>query len=239
MNTIQARMGDASNAARAIIISPQSAFTSRHVTESVTTICLSKDGQEYRPNNLGWVAWKDRDGVTREDAEPNYSILLRSELGLDISQLSPSRQFPLEAVEPLATVKAGDTVEIESRALGRNVTAKVIRGTPDEQWTVELDYVPSSGDSCSLVTLNGVFVGLVSAASPGGCLVSVPPIEPLAPGAVRHEGQDDPVPEPIAVPTNPTSPYTPPAGSTPEFKAGVLWGLRKVSAELQAALAAV
>jgi hypothetical protein len=240
-------MGDHEGAARAIIISPQAAIACRHITQGVGAVVLRKDDADYTPNSLGWVRWTDRDGIDREDAEQNFSITLRTEFGMDISTLTPSRQFPLAAVEKLATVQDGDVVLIDSRATKLTVSCKVTRGTPDGAWTIELDYVPLVGDSGSIVTFGGVFVGWVSAGENGRCIVSVPPIPAPFPGEKRHEGKDDPIPDPILVPTNPTSPYTPPPGSSTDFKSGVIWernraftaAQKRLVAEFNEALAAI
>lgn len=233
MNAIEAQMGDALNAVRCVIISTSSAFTCRHVTVGIGAVVLSKNGAPYRPNGGLYYRYTDGGGVLREDAEQNFSISARTNTGLDGVNVTPYRLFPTAAIEPLASAPNGSTVQIFSRSKRLTFNSRVTRGTPNSELTIECDFVPTSGDSGSLVTLNGVFVGFVSAISPTGfCLVSVPSLVPITPPQYVP-------PAPITPPVNPASVYAVPDGSSYDFRAGVVWERQRQVSVANAALAAL
>lgn len=212
MNPISAWLGPN----RVIILTNTDAFGAKHVTDVFTTLSLVKDDAPYQPDGPKWVRFTDNNGQPAENLISDWSIRTRFANGLDGVLLSPFRQYPNEAVEPVASAKVGDTVLVYSKAHGGSPVSATVQSL-DENYTIRTSYQAISGDSGSLVTTpDGVFVGFVSAAYQNGSAISVPPL-PSVPVVL---------PPPVVVPP-PVLPVISPEAAA--YARGVIDGKRQAA----------
>lgn len=156
---------------RVAVISPAAAFGSAHVVGPYTTIHLSRDGTDY---GNGWVRFLNKSGVQQEEAASDYNVASRTTIN-DRLFMSPYRQFPAEAVEPVAIPSVGDVVLIAALSKGGAVQQAKVQVVDKGNGYVLTDYPAVPGDSQSRVTTQGgVFVGFVSFAQQNASTVSIP-----------------------------------------------------------------
>lgn len=244
LNPIEARVGPV----RVFVMSPAAVFASEHVSRNFNAISLSIAGEPYQPTGPNWIRFTDSAGSVVEDSVENFSISRRDKIGFDGVVLTPYRQFPVESVETLAFVAAGDPVLVSSRASGATVEAKVTFVSSSD-FTVTTTYPARDSDSGSVVTTkDGVLVGLVSASiredgkDPTGSVVTVPPISPtFLSGTKFIPGRNDPAAPIITTPSNPVvvvmnAPIAPLPTITPDeaYKRGFSDGRASALKELKA-----
>ena len=187
---------------RVVILSSTDAFGAEHAVRPFRSISQKRNGQPYLATNTpAWWRYTDSDGVIRESQGSDFPIRLWTKMGLDGDLIESYRTFPPESIEKVATAKEGDTVYVVSLANQTTETATVTGLRPSE-YTIDVSYSAKPGDSGSFVlTRDGTFVGVISAAylSGNGSSVSVPP-----PTAIQSVP-----PPPVAPPTPTPTPILP------------------------------
>lgn len=182
-----------------------------------------KDGQPYIPaGSPTWVRYVNAAGEVKEENAANFGLRSSFHDGrfYDHEWTTTYRQLPEEAVHKLAAAAVGNEVIVHSRLRGSNVTSRVV-SVDLPRSTISVDFSAEYGDSGSLVTMAGKWVGLVSSkiTNPFGASI----------GAIVI------VPEPFMVgqqSTNPPVVIPPP--DTETYDRGVRDGRASVIEELQA-----
>lgn len=172
MNKIKAT---ASGVVPVVVINPNLVFACAHIANPFSgAITLTLNGIPY-PELAQWHRFTRKDGTIAEDSQQNFSVRdVVSAISGDGVFYETYRSMPVEAIEPIAIAKLGDQLVVESRRLGRAVTAKVL-SVEKRTGFIGTDFIAESGDSGSVVTdSHGVFVGFVSAKSDFGSLVVIP-----------------------------------------------------------------
>lgn len=182
-----------------VILSRRLAFGSKHVAQG-RSLELRKDGDYYVP--IGRSAWEetvDQAGGKVSDRGGNFRLNPPELFGHDVALFrpcDPKRGFPDEAIEPATAVKAGDRVQIQSRASGLTVNATVT-SVDESDFMIHVDTAFISGDSGSVVTTDGdKFVGFASTTNG----ISVPNLGMLI-GTTPAPKPPQPIPTPAPAPT--------------------------------------
>lgn len=184
MNLIQSFIGPN----RCVILSTTQAFGLYHTSSVFTSITMKKNGVPWPSGSSMYVRYTDTSGVLKECDWYTYPTRTQVQSGYDCLDITPYRSYSPEAIEPVATVVATSNVIVTSLRTGITAQYTVTAVNNDKTITVNFPAaVGAPGDSNSLVTtLDGIFVGFVSARSGSSAIVSVPtlgipstPIPPL------------------------------------------------------------
>lgn len=249
MNSIKATAG---GVVPVVIINPNLAFACNHVSLPFNKIvCLTKNGLPY-PTENKWHRFQLKDGSVAEDAQSNFSVrdVIQVAQNSDGVFFQTYRSFPVEAIEPVAQAKLGDTVIIVSNRTKTEVFAKVTNVAKGAGY-FGTDYKAYSGDSGSIVKdVNGVFLGFVSSQIVDGTVVVGSTVVVPETGIVTTPNQTVVAPNPnqpqpgtstptLPVTTTPPVVFNPQLPVTNEFEKGIVAGKQALALEIKTTLDAL